>query len=82
MLFVSSFCRLHRPCWLNTSKRNQIVAGSRTAVGTNSGVSHGEQEGHVVLQVKVLVLEFGAIDRLASCSVLVREVASLNHEIL
>lgn len=51
------------------------------AVGVGAGVGHGEDSGSGVLQDKVLVGKLFTVDRLASGTVVVREVASLEHEV-
>lgn len=50
-------------------------------VGVGAGVGHGEEEGSVVLKLKVLVGELVAIDGLASGAVAAGEIATLEHEV-
>lgn len=47
------------------------------AIGVGSCVGHGEQEGFAVFKFEVLICELGAVDGLASSSVVVGEVSSL-----
>jgi len=51
------------------------------AVGSRSGVSHGEDTGASVPQVEVLVLELLAVDALTSGAVAAGEVTTLEHEL-
>lgn len=51
------------------------------AVGVGSSVGHRENTGLGMLQLEVLVFELGAVDGLASGAVVVREVATLAHEV-
>ena len=48
---------------------------------TLSSVGHGEGSS-LVLDLEVLVLKLGAVDRLSSGAVVVGEVSSLDHEVL
>ena len=50
------------------------------SVSSGSGVGHGQGSGSGVLQLEVLVGKLGAVDGLASGSVVVGEVATLAHE--
>lgn len=50
------------------------------AVGVRAAVSHRQHAWLGVLQLEVLVLELGAVDRLAAGAVVVGEVATLQHE--
>lgn len=51
------------------------------AVGVRTGIGHGHDAGAGVFQGEVLILEFGAVDGLATSAVVVGEVATLAHEI-
>lgn len=51
------------------------------AVGVGAGVGHGQETGSGVLGLKVLVGELGAVDGLASGSVVSGEVSTLQHEL-
>jgi hypothetical protein len=50
------------------------------AVGVLAGISHREETTTDVLVDEVLILEFGAIDRLSACAVHIGEVTTLSHE--
>ena len=49
-------------------------------VKRQTSIGHGEEERHGVLVLEVLVGELCAVDALATGSVVVGEVASLQHE--
>ena len=51
------------------------------AIGVGSSVGHGEESYLVVLQLEVLISEFGSVDRFSSSAVVVGEVSSLEHEL-
>lgn len=51
------------------------------AVRVRAGVGHGDVAGTAVLDIEVLVRERSAVDRFAAPSVLVREIAALDHEV-
>ena len=50
-------------------------------VGVGSSVGHGEEEGAIVLKLKVLVVELVSVDGDSSSSVVVGEVTSLEHKV-
>mmetsp|Transcript_40247 Transcript_40247/g.79370 ORF Transcript_40247/g.79370 Transcript_40247/m.79370 type:complete len:207 (-) Transcript_40247:124-744(-) len=50
-------------------------------VRVGSGVGHGQKAGLRVLQLEVLILKLVAVNGLSSSAVVVREVASLEHEV-
>lgn len=50
-------------------------------VGVGSSVGHGEEEGAIVLKLKVLVVELVSVDGNSSSSVVVGEVTSLEHKV-
>jgi hypothetical protein len=58
---------------------SQGVAALR-AVGVAAGVGHAQHAGAGVLEVKILVGEFFAVDRLAPGAVASRKIAPLAHE--
>jgi hypothetical protein len=47
-----------------------------------SGVGHTQQEGLLVQHLEVLVVEFLPVYTLATCAIVVREVAALDHKLL
>lgn len=49
---------------------------------TGTGISHGQKERSVVLELKVLVFELGTVDGLAAGAVTLGEVTALDHELL
>lgn len=51
------------------------------SVGVGTGVRHRQSAGLQVLEGEVLVLELGAVDRLAAGAVVVGEVTALAHEV-
>lgn len=51
------------------------------SVGVGAGVGHRHDAGSGVLQGEVLVLEFVAVDGLATSAVVVGEVSALAHEV-
>lgn len=50
------------------------------SVGVGSGVSHGENTSACVSVSEVLVVEFSAVDGLATSTVASSEIATLGHE--
>ena len=60
------------------TKGNEELA----AIGVRARVSHTKKSSLIVFDVKVFVGELGTINRDSACSVVVREVAALCHEIL
>ena len=52
------------------------------AVGVGACIGHAEQSSLIVLDVEVFVGELGSVDGDSACSVVVREVTALGHEIL
>jgi hypothetical protein len=59
---------------------NAKARGCLAAVGVGTGIRHRQEAGNVVLVLEVLVGELCAVDALATGSVVVGEVASLQHE--
>lgn len=51
------------------------------AVGVRASICHGEETRACVLDLEVLVLELLAVDGLAACAILAREVTALEHEL-
>ena len=51
------------------------------AVGVGARVGHGEDAGAGVLELEVLIREFGAVDGLSAGAVVVGEVSALAHEV-
>lgn len=49
---------------------------------TRTGIRHGEEEGPLVLELEVLILKLFAVDALATSTVAVGEVTTLDHELL
>merc|ERR1719244_544747 len=50
-------------------------------IGVGASISHGQNAGSGVLQLEVLILKLGAVDRLATSAISSSEVASLAHEV-
>jgi len=51
------------------------------AVGVGTSVSHGEEEGLLVAELEVLILELAAVDRDTTGTVAASEVTTLEHEL-
>lgn len=52
------------------------------AIGAGTGIGHRQQEGLLVLQLKVLILELLAVYALAAGAVASGEITALDHELL
>merc|ERR1719244_2389345 len=50
-------------------------------IGVGASISHGQNARSGVLQLEILILKLGTIDRLATCAISCSEVTSLAHEV-
>jgi hypothetical protein len=49
---------------------------------TRAGIGHGQQEGLVMLERKVLILKLLAVDRFTASAIVCSEITALAHELL
>ena len=68
--------------WVRTEGSGAGTQEGTGDVRAGASIGHGQQAGRRVLQIKILVSEFLAIDRLAAGAVEISKVAALKHKIL